>query len=178
MPNTAIELSEIVELIGRLWLREVTLPTLEAMGASDFRQPFIELGGFIPDQIDDAIVEELAIEYCELLIGPRGHISPVQSVWSTNQFQSKSAASMNRFFDLVPDYKPESNLSDHIGVQFDFLSVLLLQSDKQVNEVITLFVDKHLRWTDRFLERVVSRENSDFYQGLANVTRQLIASID
>jgi TorA maturation chaperone TorD len=178
MPHTATELANIVELVGRLWLREISLPTLEAMSSPEFQDPFVELGGFVPNQIDNETIEELAIQYCELLVGPRGHISPVQSVWSTNQFQSESAASMNRFFDLVPGYEPESNLSDHIGVQLDFLSVLLHQTEKQANEVIALYVSQHLQWTDRFLNKVISRESSEFYQGLAIVTRQLVASFE
>jgi len=177
MPNAISDLAEIVELIGKLWLREVSSETLTSMQSADFRIPYEELGGYIPDQISDQTIEDLAFEYCQLLIGPRGHISPVQSVWVSRQFQTESAASMNRFFDLLPDYRPDSNLSDHIGVQLDFLAALLRTPAKQSNEIVAHFVKQHLLWSQPFLERVDAREESKFYQGLSRVTQQMIQTI-
>ncbi len=177
MPNTSVESAEVVELIGSLWLNEVTEDSLTSMQSEEFRLPFVELGGFIPDSKPDEITERLAIEYCQLLIGPKGHISPVQSVWATNQFQSETSASMNRFFELLPSYQPASNLSDHIGVQLDFLSALLRQPEESVNEIIPLYVNQHLRWTQSFLDRMIDQDTSKFYQGLACVTKKLIESI-
>ena len=100
------------------------------MAKDSFKKPYSQLGGCVPEFVDAAVIEQLKVDYCELLVGPKGHISPVQSVWADNQFQSKTAASMNRFFELIPEYKPESNLSDHIGVQLDFLSAILRQTDE------------------------------------------------
>lgn len=182
MLQSTVQLAGIVELLGRLWLREVTLDTLAAMGSDEFREPYQQLGGFVPELIVPNTVEELAVHYCELLVGPKGHISPVQSVWVDNQFQSETAASMNRFFDLIPGYLPASNLSDHIGVQLDYLSELLsLPNESLANEIVAHFKTTHLRWTDAFLDQVIQRSDSigcEFYHGLAVVTRNLIPSIE
>lgn len=178
MTQTTNELADVAELIGRLWLREIKVETLAAMSLEAFRVPYQELGGFVPEETHEDMVEDLAIEYCALLIGPKGQISPVQSVWETNQFQSATAASMSRYFELIPGYVADSNLSDHIGVQLDYLSALLRQSETATaEEIIQHFSESHLAWTDRFLERVVSSTSSEFYAGLARVTRKLIDSL-
>jgi len=178
MSQTTAQLAEIVEFLGQLWLYEVTGETLSGMQTEPFSEPYRELGGFIPDSADAAIVENLAIEYCELLVGPKGHVSPVQSVWSDHQYQSKTAASMNRFFELIPDYQPDSNLSDHIGVQLDFLSAILRQSDDSAaNEIASHFAKTHLQWTLKFFDKIESHTDSAFYLGLAKVTRNLIHTL-
>lgn len=183
MQNSAVQLSVIVELLGKLWIREVTPEMLAAMRSDEFCQRYRQLGGFIPDSDDMNVVDLLAIEYCELLIGPKGHISPVQSVWISNQFQSETASSMNRFFEILPGYTPSSNLVDHIGVQLDFLAQLLKQTDfaepgSATSEIADYFAKSHLEWAFPFLDRIRKNSGSDFYVGLANVTYGLLQSLD
>ena len=72
MPHPTFYLGEICGLLGRLWLREVDIATLKAMHEADFRGLYESLGGFVPTDIAADHVEELAISYCELLIGPKG----------------------------------------------------------------------------------------------------------
>lgn len=180
MSHSTFYLGEICGLLGRLWLREVDVATLEAMNGPDFRGLYESLGGFVPTDIAadwEELVEELAIEYCELLIGPKGHVSPVQSVWAKDQLQSETSASMNRFFELVPGYQAQSSLADHVGVQLDFAGVLLQIEDEAVDGIISVFAQQHLDWMNKFLEHVESKTDSEFYLGLARVTRSLIGSI-
>jgi len=182
MPNATAQLAEIVKLLGRLWLFEVNQSTLESMCGPEFREPYESLGGELPDVVSPELVEQLAIEYCELLIGPKGHISPVQSIWVENQYQTDTAASMNRFFDVLPGYRPQSSLQDHLGVQFDFLSELmrLVRDPEQgevVREVIQCFVDDHLSWSLPMYEKIVSQTNSSFYRGLAIVSANFVKGV-
>ena len=183
MPQSTVQLAPIIELIGKLWLHEVTSETLASMQSEEFRETYEQLGGFVPESIDAQAIENLAVEYCELLVGPRGHISPVQSVWSKNQFQSEASSTMQKFFDLLPGYQPESNLSDHIGVQLNYLGALFSRSDDaHANEVADHFVKTQLPWTSTFLDRVEQKSGSEetpspFYNGLSKVTRALIGSL-
>ena len=177
MPHSTFYLGEISRLLGRLWLREMDVATLEAMSGPDFRGLYESLGGFVPTDISADSVEELAVAYCELLIGPKGHISPVQSVWTTDQLQSDTSASMNRFFELVPGYQAQSSLADHVGVQLDFAGVLLQVEDEGVDGIINVFAQQHLDWINKFLQQVESKTDSEFYLGLARVTRSRIGSI-
>lgn len=182
MPNATAQLAEIVKLLGRLWLFEVNQATLESMCGPEFREPYESLGGELPEFVSPELVEQLAIEYCELLIGPKGHISPVQSVWAEDQYQAAAAASMNRFFDVLPSYRPQSSLSDHLGVQFDFLSELmrLIKDPEQgevVREVIQCFVDDHLRWSLPLFDKIIAQTPSSFYRGLAIVSANFVKGV-
>jgi len=177
MPQSTFYLGEISGLLGRLWLHEVDQATLTAMNDPSFRGGYESLGGFVPQQFDHQSIEDLAVAYCELLIGPKGHVSPVQSVWVDDQLKSETSASMNRFFELFSDYEAPSNLSDHIGVQLDFAGLLLQSDSEAVEEVVVAFARTHLRWTEEFLDRVEAKTDSEFYQGLARVSRALIESV-
>jgi len=178
MPQSSVQLSVVVKLLGRLWLHEVDLETLAAIGTADFREAYVDLGGFVSDRIDESMVEQLAVEYCQLLVGPKGHVSPVQSVWTDGQFQSATCSSMRRFFELLPGYAPESNLSDHIGIQLDFLSELIARSEVgTTDEIADHFIRTHLTWTTAFFDQIQHRTESEFYRGLATVTRGLIQSL-
>ncbi len=182
MPNATAQLAEIVKLLGRLWLFEVNQSTLDSMCGPVFREPYESLGGELPDVVSPELVEQLAIEYCELLIGPKGHISPVQSIWADDQYQAATAASMSRFFDVLPGYCPQSSLQDHLGVQFDYLSELmrLVRDPEQgevVREVIQCFVDDHLSWSLPMFEKIVSQTHSSFYRGLAIVSANFVKGV-
>jgi len=177
MPQSTFYLGEISGLLGRLWLREVDATTLEAMNSPEFREVYESLGGVVPKDVSAQAVEELAVAYCELLIGPKGHVSPVQSVWADNQLQSPTSGSMNRFFELGPDYQAQSSLADHIGVQLDFAGVLLQTEEEAAAGILSLFAQQHLGWVHPFLDRVESQTASEFYLGLARVTRSMVQSI-
>ena len=85
---------------------------------------------------------------------------------------------MSRFFELIPDYRPATNLSDHIGVQLDFLAAILRQPERDVADaIVSHFAKTHLQWTLLFFQRIESQTQSKFYLGLANVTRNLIPTI-
>jgi TorA maturation chaperone TorD len=171
------ELSHLLKFLGRIWLKEVDLETLEAMREPGFFEPYRSLGGFVPESANDATVEELAVDYCRILVGPKNQISPVQSVWIENQFQSNSASSMKKFFDLLPDYQAPDSLSDHIGVQLDFLGTLTQEPNPEAKEIARLFCQKHLGWVDKFFDQVERGSNSNFYNGVTRVTRCLINEV-
>ena len=177
MPQSTFYLGEISGLLGRLWLREVDTATMQALSSPSFWDLYESLGGFVPEDLGAESIEKLAVEYCELLIGPKGHISPVQSVWAANQLQSGTSAAMNRFFELVLGYQAQSNLSDHLGVQLDFAGVLLQSDEEAAQGVLNLFAQQHLNWAYNFLDKVETQTDSDFYLGLARVTRSMIDSI-
>ncbi|MDG1875650.1 MAG: molecular chaperone TorD family protein [Mariniblastus sp.] len=177
MNQSTIELAGICKLLGRLWLHELDVETMTAMRADSFRLPYEDLGGSVPNVVSDSVVESLAVEYCELLIGPKGHLSPIQSVWVESQLQSEMSSSMHRFFELLPDFEFGGDFPDHLGVQLEFAGALLSQTDPAVSEILVLFVPKHLNWASRMLDGVAGRAGSGFYQGLAVVTAALIRSL-
>lgn len=126
-------IGSVAKLLGELWLREVTLSRLHQLHADasigdSLKSLGLELPHLTADAIDEKI-EDLAIDYCQLLIGPKGHISPVQSVWVAEQFQSTSVDAMKSFFELLPGYQPPGSFHDHVGVQLDFAGSMLIATD-------------------------------------------------
>ena len=124
----------------------------------------------------DEDLERLQIDYCQLLIGPKGHLSPVESVWASDQFQSKSVDAMQSFFDLLSDYQPPDGFHDHIGVQLDFAGHLLQAADRaaqdsdRADDLVNIFVRKRLAWTTPLLQKVKQQAQTTFYRQLAEAT--------
>ncbi len=202
--SSRIELAGAVRFIARFWLREVDHIELERLRDPEIRTALTAdrlLDGWLSENSsnDEDLVDELAAEYCQLLVGPRGHLSPVESVNVANQFQGEPAAAMQRYFDLLSGYSPPSSLPDHIGVQLDFVAALLVSNvqvsnhnrdgenqdgekrerdERVVDEIVQRFVSERLAWSSDFFEQVESRSReSGFYRWLARTSIGLVASL-
>jgi len=133
---------------------------------------------------DEGVLERLQIDYCQLLIGPKGHLSPVESVWVADQFQSQTVDAMKSFFELLPDYQPPDRFHDHIGVQLDFAGHLLQAADKagkdsdQADDLVRVFTQQRLAWTAPLLEKVERQAKSLFYRQLADATKRWLRFFD
>ena len=172
----AEQLAHVGILLGRCWLTEMTAQSLAAINEPEVASCLNAIGWQIPEPTPE-VVESLAIDYCQLLIGPRGQLSPVESVWASQQFQGASASSMKSFFGLLPRYESPSSLSDHIGVQLDFASHLLLAADADL-EPVRLFAVKRLAWAEQLLMGVHGKAETEFYRGLAVATKHWISCVE
>lgn len=174
-----LQLSSVYALLSRLWEREVDLELLQGLNEADLKEAYEAMGGYVPDA-NEEMVETLAVDYCQLLIGPKNQISPVQSVWEEDKFQGKAAVSMNKYFEALPSFPPPANVVDHIGVQLGYMAELFVQASAADNpealeEIATHFIADHFAWTGPFLQQIESRAQTDFYQGLANMSREFLA---
>ena len=174
--DDCLQLAAVYELLSCLWLEELNIERLQALGSSELRQAIESLGGSVPTEATVEMVETLAIDYCQLFIGPTEQLAPIQSVYKTGQFQSPSAASCNRFYEMVSGYELKSTFPDHLGVQLGFMAFALNQaahseSREAYLEIGTQFYDKHLGWTADYLDAVEAKATTDFYRGLARITR-------
>ena len=177
MENATTEFAALFKFVGRLWQQEVDLETVGGMNEAEFRQAFEALGGMVPASTSE-VIEQLAVEYCEVFVGPQKAISPVQSIWESNQFQSESSASMNRFLDLIPGFTAGGGIVDHLGVQLAFVGVILDLDEVQGRDILRLFFQKHLSWQSQLLTAVESQQHSKFYSSLAVVTSKLISQLE
>ena len=75
--------SGLYRLLGRLWLREMDQDALRELGRPPLCDSFVNAGGVLPTNDDLEMIEQLAVDYCQLFVGPAGHLPPVQSVWQT-----------------------------------------------------------------------------------------------
>ncbi len=173
------QLAAVYGLLAHLWIKEVDQPMLDALNDPQLKSVFESLGGHVPTDNSPAVVEQLAVDYCQLLIGPKGHISPIQSIWEKGQFETASAASMQKYFELLPGYRPPTSIKDHIGNQFDFLGELFARAatgdhPETFTRIATLFFEEHMEWTHPFFDKVESQAETDFYRGLARLTRNFL----
>ncbi len=172
-----IELSAVCALLSRLWNQELDVQTLQRLEKPEVAETWTALGGSLPDH-DDATLELLAVDYCQLLVGPRGHISPVQSIWSAGRFAADSAGTMQQYVEMLKGFQPCNKITDHVAVQLQYLGVVLgiaAESKKDLWQgLATRFAAQHLAWTHEFFEQVAQRANSDFYRGLATVSQRFL----
>ncbi len=173
------QLAGVYQLLGRLWLEELDLPLLTALTEDEMKDAIQQLGGTVPEQANEETVEELAVDYCQLLIGPGAHISPVQSVWENQKLQDEPASSMKQYLSYLPGFEPETNIADHIGVQLQFMGELFQRAadseDRElVTEIAENFFETHLSWTAPFFAAVADKAQTEFYAGLANLTANFL----
>jgi len=171
-----LQLSSVYNLLSQLWSSEVTLEQLQTLNEPDLRGAIEHLGGNVPLDISAETVETLAVDYCQLLIGPKNHLPPVESIWVEGQFQSTTASSVKQYYDLLPGFSPAVTIPDHIGAQLEFMAQLFQHAAMKDNpeaytETADRFFEKHLGWTNNFLRQVHEKATTDFYQGLARITQ-------
>ncbi|MFT5526406.1 MAG: TorA maturation chaperone TorD [Pirellulaceae bacterium] len=149
---------------------------------------FVAVGGKLPATdlaADDSIaetLEQLAIEYCVLFVGPKNHLPPFQSVWQTGQFQSQAISSMHDFMDVVNFTTTEdsaTSMPDHLAVQLSVMAHLctLMKTDQrpELIEIAQQFFARHLTWQVDLVDEVIQRDNSEFYGSVAEMTREFLS---
>ena len=146
------------------------------------------------DGISDAALETLQAEYTRLFIGPGPVLAPPwESVYFSEErllFQRETfqvRAWYARFELTVPNLHREPD--DHIGLELSFLShlaTLALQAiqahdQERFDEALEAqrrFAAEHVfRWGPGWCSRVDANSGSDFYRGLALVTRGALSEL-
>ena len=181
---TRSELGAVAILLGEFWLQELTAQRIQQLSTSEIAAALEALDWSLPQPTEDDLVgslERLQIDYCQLLIGPQGHVSPVESVWASDQFQSQSVDTMKSFFDLLPDYQPPDRFHDHVGVQLDFAGHLLIAADRQptneleqADDLLETYVQQRVVWAKPMLKKVHQQAQTSFYRQLSTVTQEWI----
>ncbi|MGI9516797.1 MAG: TorD/DmsD family molecular chaperone [Pirellulaceae bacterium] len=171
------ELAGVCALLSRLWNEEANRQALQQLSHPGVAASWKRLGGEVPSATPE-VVEELAVDYCQLLIGPQGHVSPVQSIWSTGRFEADAAHSMQQFIDMLKGFQPCNKIIDHVAVQLQYFGAVLGVAGQAPNDLwrglATRFADSHLEWTGEFFEKAEQQSNTDFYRGLAMVSRRFL----
>ena len=175
-------LANASELLASLWLREVDESLVTQLAHPPLRQAFADAGGIAPagDELED-----LAVEYCRLFVGPRDHLPPYQSVWQHGELQSKTAVSVEQFSRAsgfhAHDDKP--TMMDHLGMELAVMAQILrcraneTEDDlKQETEaMIAEFHQRHLRWCKPLTDAVEQRASTEFYRRLAKMTAEFVS---
>jgi TorA maturation chaperone TorD len=187
-PEEIAARSGMYRLLARLWLREVDRNLLRELCCSPLCNLFTAAGGALPGRNDESTLEQLAIDYCRLFVGPTDHLPPYQSVWQTGQFHGATAVSMRNFVDVVgynAQMLPAGMMLDHLGVQLDVMGHILGQvsnwqsEENELDEVMELsnsFFARHLLWPTELLQTSLPRAATDFYRSSIQVTHEFLKS--
>ena len=164
--NEAFGRAGLYELYARLLLNEVDVEMLSLFHGPEWSICFRELGISIPPE--NAIsIETLAVDYCNIFIGPKDFCPPYQSVWEAGHLQSEVVASMNDYLEVVSPVTTQ-NIKDHAGLQFEMMSQILRyesMTDAEPSTLSEAFFHEHIRWTERMFSLGTELAETEFYRG-------------
>ncbi len=171
----------VYRLLGRLWQREADKQLLHHLRTPALRTSLEAVGGVVPVP-KPSTLNRLAEDYCQLFIGPSGHLPPFQSVWQSGQFCGDALASMRSYVDIAryDAGEDESGMLDHLGKQLDLMAHIL-ESLAQVpgqrascEDLPEAYFHAHLTWPTPLLEAVNNRAQTPFYRSLASMTKSFL----
>ena len=144
----------------------------------------------ITNDVSDKFLNDLALEYTRLFIGPGKHVSPYESVYRDNEdaLWSETTVEVKNFIEASGlAYSCNwHGLPDHIGVELEFMHRLThhekeawAREDKETAirclEFEKRFIDEHLiQWIPNFCDKVIKESHVAFYGEMAELTSQFI----
>ena len=175
--NEAVARAGLYELYARLLLNEVDLEMLSLFHRPEWGSCFRELGINIPPG-NAMSVETLAVDYCNIFIGPKDFCPPYQSVWEDGHLQSEVVASMNDYLEVVSPVTTQ-NIKDHAGLQLEMMSQILRYESRPDTAPSTLsvaFFHDHIGWTERMFSLGIELAKTEFYGDFLSSAEVFIAS--
>jgi len=190
--------SSIYGFLAAIYRREMTSDLLKQLKDPSMLGVLSNLGlklnnGFL-EKPEHQLLEDLAVEYARLFIGPGKHISPHESVhhkrddgqWG--QLWGPTTAEVKKFIESTGlSYQSEyTGLPDHISVELEFMQQVLQrqeqawEADDDETALLCLknekkFVDQHLfGWIPDFCEKVIEAAEMPFYREMARLTRSFM----
>ena len=190
--------SSIYGFLAAIYRQELTSELLQQMKAYRFQEVLSNLGvklnnGFFQNS-EKELLENLAIEYTRLFVGPGKHISPHESVHhkkegvQSGQLWGELTAQVKGIIESSGlEYESEyTGMPDHISVELEFMQHVVQreaqawEADDDETALLCLkneknFVDEHLLgWIPVFCEKVIETAEMPFYREMARLTRNFI----
>jgi len=190
--------SNIYGLLAVVFRQEMTSDLLEQLKDPQFLGVLFHLGIELESDFfqkpDKELLDDLAVEYARLFLGPGKHISPHESVHhqkddaQSGQLWGESTVEVKKFIEssgltYKSDYK---GLPDHISVELEFMQQVILREEKawkEEDKEVTLsclniekkFMEEHIiHWIPVFCERVIQEAELPFYREMAALTKSFI----
>ena len=190
--------SNIYGFLAAVYRQEVTSDLLEKFKDPQFLGVLSDLGIKLNNSLlknpEAELLENLAVDYARLFLGPGKHISPHESVhhqknngqWG--QLWGESTVADKKFIESSglhynSDY---TGLPDHISVELEFMQQVTLREEQAWSEQDKdtalsclknekKFIEEHLaRWIPSFCEKVINEAELPFYREIAGLTKKFI----
>ncbi len=189
--------SDIYGLLATVYGQEITPDLLGQIKTPQFLGALsvLDVEGLdgLMQKPEAELLEDLAVEYTHLFLGPGKHISPHESVHHQREdgqwgkLWGASTVEVKRFIEATGlSYNEEfKGMPDHISVEFEFMQQLTLREEKAWKEdsgqaracrqVEKRFIEEHLIcWVPSICEKVIVETESPFYRAIAALTRSFI----
>lgn len=189
--------SNIYGLLATIFRKEPTEELIKELRdprlAGVFQDLGVDLGEVLKDIPEHEVVETLSIEFTRLFIGPTGHISAHESIFTqidggVSALWGTSTVAVKSFIETTGlDYKPEFNgIPDHISVELEFMHKLAQweaekweendqQSAEYCQNIQRMFIEQHLScWLPNFCEEVMNKTSMPFYRNMAQLTQNFM----
>ena len=192
----AVEVSHLHGFLAALYGREIDprmLRELREPGvAASLAQAGVALDPSVAEGAESEVLEELAVEYAALFLGPGEHVSPHESVYAeggTGTLWGEQTVAVRRYIEAAGFELSgmHSGIPDHLSVELEFMSELARHEAEAWSrgdrgaaanclEYQQEFMAEHLgSWVFRFCERVVEAAGLPFYRDIARLTSEFLA---
>jgi TorA maturation chaperone TorD len=197
MSGTAVARSQVYGLLTTVFRAEPSAVFIRDLQGSRFSAVFsdmdIDLGEEFQNATESDMVEELAVEFTRLFLGPGQHISAHESIFTevdgeVGGLWGAKTVAVKKFIETTGlDYESGfTGLPDHISVELEFMGKLSEweagkwsdDDSESANYCLTVqkkFIEEHLlKWAPEFCDKVIDKANTPFYRGMAKVTRDFL----
>ncbi|MBU1599719.1 molecular chaperone TorD family protein [bacterium] len=184
-------ISAIYKLLSRVFMREVDAGFLRQLRTECFYETLkgvgINLGPEFLNQEEDALLENLAVEYAYLFIVP-GKVYLYESVYSdSGLLYGEPAKQVEDFYQKCGlKVTDDTLMPDHIGLELELMSYLKqrqFEAGEEGNEAGVLkwtelaqeFMGAHPgKWAEEFFSSVQQESLDPFYKQMAELGKRLM----
>lgn len=197
MSDMAVARSQVYGLLTTVFRAEPTEAFICDLKGPRFAGAFSDLGVDLGEKFrtapEDVLLEELALEFTRLFLGPGEHISAHESIYTeidgeVGGLWGAKTVEVKKFIETTGlDYESRfTGLPDHISVELEFMGKLVeweaakwpdedSESAKYCLAVQKKFAEEHLlKWAPKFCSDVIEKATMPFYREMAKVTRDFL----
>lgn len=198
MAEHAMQRSNIYAFLASVYREEINADLLSRIQDPHFMGVLFDLGVSLGEEFfstpEQELLENLAVEYARLFLGPDKHISPHESVhherdggdWGT--LWGMSTVEVKKFIETTGlEYKSEfTGLPDHISVELELMqavtkkeSIAWEKNDMEgvhyCCQIEKKFFNEHLaKWIHVFCDKVKLMAELPFYREIASITQNFM----
>ncbi len=199
MQKSNNEIAGLYGFLANIFANEVSPELLAQLRGREFKDLFTELGielgahFYSSDAVE--LIEQLAVEFAGLFIGPGHFISPHESVHRVRddgdygKLWGADTVAVKKFVEATGlTYQSEfGGMPDHIAAELEFMQKLEERYGRAVEDgegelaenllqIKSRFLSEHLlAWAPGFLDKVMTNAHLPFYREMAGLTKSFLA---
>ncbi|NQV84032.1 MAG: molecular chaperone TorD family protein [Rhodospirillales bacterium] len=195
--TAAMERSHLYGFLAAVFRTEPTVELLAEIRKAPFQDALKAVGSDLADSLSGAsekkLLEDLAVEYARLFLGPGNHVAPYAAIYLAGDGASlwgPETIWVKQFIEAAGfEYKADYfDLPDHIAVELEFMQEIAaneaaalerqdLQHAETLQRIEEEFVTTHMaKWVPKFCRQVQNRAELPFYRVMACLTEDFIGS--